>query len=78
MAGIALTRIGQNEAAARELRHSLIAARARGTAYDVAATIDAMDAINIADGTLLHERDEILRRLKVERLPIPEPAAGAA
>jgi hypothetical protein len=55
----------------RELEHALRTARDRGAEYDIAATIDAMAAIDGADSTLLRERDEILKRLKIERLPAP-------
>jgi class 3 adenylate cyclase/tetratricopeptide (TPR) repeat protein len=71
MGGIALGRLGQTGAAMRELRHSLQTASARSAEYDVAATIDAMDAFGGADPELLRRRDEILTRLKISRLPIP-------
>ena len=69
MAGVALARLGQKEAALRELRHSLSTARERRADYDVAATIDAMDAIAAVDQNMRDERDQIMRRLKIERLP---------
>jgi class 3 adenylate cyclase/tetratricopeptide (TPR) repeat protein len=75
MAGIALARLGETRGAMRELEHSLRAARARGADYDVAATIDAMAAIDGANSTLLRERDEILERLNIIRLPTPALAA---
>ena len=65
MGGIALARLGEKEAAMRELRHSLQTARERSSEYDIAATIDAMAAIGNADDELLRERDEILVRLKI-------------
>ncbi len=71
MGGIALARLGQKNAAMRELRHSLTAARDRGAEYDIAATIDAMGTVAGVDPDLLQERDEILGRLKIERLPTP-------
>ena len=71
MAGIALARLGERKGAMRELEHALRTARDRGAEYDIAATIDAMAAIDGADSTLLRERDEILKRLKIERLPAP-------
>ena len=71
MGGIALARLGQENAAMRELTHSLKAARDRGAEYDIAATIDAMAAIAGVTPDLLKERDEILSRLKIERLPTP-------
>jgi class 3 adenylate cyclase/tetratricopeptide (TPR) repeat protein len=71
MGGIALARLGQTSAALRELRHSLETARARSGEYDIASTIDVMDALGGADPDLLRERDEILARLQIERLPTP-------
>ena len=71
MGGFALARLGEKEAAMRELRHSLQTARERSSEYDIAATIDAMAAIGNADDELLRERDEILERLKISELPTP-------
>jgi class 3 adenylate cyclase/tetratricopeptide (TPR) repeat protein len=71
MGGIALARLGQKEAAMRELRHSLTTARDRNAEYDVAATIDAMAALDRVDPDLLRERDGILGRLKISKLPAP-------
>jgi hypothetical protein len=62
----------------REFRHSLQTARARGSEYDIAATIDAMAAIGGADAELLAERDEILGRLKISQLPAPVLTAPAS
>jgi tetratricopeptide (TPR) repeat protein len=71
VAGLGFARLGQREAAIRELRHSLGTARERGADYDVAATIDVLDAMAKADRTLLAERDAILGRLKIKKLPVP-------
>jgi tetratricopeptide (TPR) repeat protein len=71
MGGIALARLGQKEAAMRELKHSLATARERSSEYDIAATIDAMDAVDGVDAEVLRERDEILGRLKIKELPAP-------
>jgi tetratricopeptide (TPR) repeat protein len=71
VAGIAFARLGQKEAAIRELTHSLGKARERGDHYDIAATIDVLDTMGNADRPLLAERDAILRRLKIEKLPVP-------
>jgi class 3 adenylate cyclase/predicted ATPase len=71
MGGIALARLGQKEAAVRELQHSLATARNRGAEYDIAATIDVIEAVGAVDPALLQERDEILGRLKIRRLPTP-------
>jgi class 3 adenylate cyclase/tetratricopeptide (TPR) repeat protein len=72
MAGVALARLGQKDAAMRELRHSVQAARARGSEYDVCATIDLMDAIGRADPESRRERDAIVERLKIMHLPKPQ------
>jgi tetratricopeptide (TPR) repeat protein len=77
VAGIALARLGQEAAAMRELTHSLNTARERNAAYDTAAVIDAMDALGQADAKMLAERDEILARLKIVRLPSPLPPRPA-
>ena len=71
MGGIALARLGQKEAAMRELTHSLQTARARSSEYDIAATIDVIGAVDVVEPNLLSERDEILDRLKIQRLPAP-------
>jgi class 3 adenylate cyclase/tetratricopeptide (TPR) repeat protein len=78
MGGIALARLGQTEAAIRELSHSLKTARERSAEYDVAATIEAMDAFGGADDDLLRERDEILARLRISRLPTPVQSTAAS
>jgi class 3 adenylate cyclase/tetratricopeptide (TPR) repeat protein len=44
VAGIAFARLGQTDAARRELTDSLVTARERGADYDIAATIDVLDA----------------------------------
>ena len=69
--GIALARAGQKDASLRELGHSLRVARERSAEYEIAATIDALDAIAGADRELLAERDRILERLKIVQLPRP-------
>jgi tetratricopeptide (TPR) repeat protein len=69
--GIALARLGRTDEARRELLAALSSARERGAEYDVAATIDVLDALGGADAGLRAERDEILDRLKVVRLPAP-------
>jgi hypothetical protein len=71
MGGIALARLGEKGGAIRELEHSLRTARERAAEYDIAATIDSMDLVDGADPDLLRERDEILARLKISRLPRP-------
>jgi tetratricopeptide (TPR) repeat protein len=68
---IALARAGQKDASLRELGHSLRVARERGAEYEIAATIDMLDALAGADRELLAERDRILDRLKIVQLPRP-------
>jgi class 3 adenylate cyclase/tetratricopeptide (TPR) repeat protein len=71
VAGIALARLGYTEAARTELIAALTSARARGAEYDVAATIDVLHALDVADADLLRERDDIMGRLKIAYLPTP-------
>ena len=71
IAGIALARLGEKEAAEREFRSSLRVARDRGSEYDIAAAIDALDALSAADADLLADRDKILDQLKVVKLTTP-------
>jgi len=72
VAGIALARLGRTEEARRELIGALESARERAAEYDVAATVDVLNALAGADADQLRERDEILGRLKIARLPAPE------
>jgi class 3 adenylate cyclase/tetratricopeptide (TPR) repeat protein len=67
--GIASARLGRMAAAEAALRAGLVTARGQGSDYDVAATIDILDEIGAAGADLLAERDEILRRLRIVRLP---------
>jgi class 3 adenylate cyclase/tetratricopeptide (TPR) repeat protein len=69
--GVALARLGQPAAARTELLDALASARSNGFEYDIAATIDALDALSGARAELLMERDEILDRLKIVRLAAP-------
>jgi class 3 adenylate cyclase/tetratricopeptide (TPR) repeat protein len=75
-AGIALARLGDTEAACRELAEALSCARSRGADYEIAATIDVLAVLACADPDLLAERDEILDRLKIIRLARPVLAPG--
>ena len=68
---------GQTGAARGVLFDALSSARNRGFEYDIAATIDALCALCGPNPELLHERDEILDRLKIARLVAPAPALGA-
>jgi class 3 adenylate cyclase/tetratricopeptide (TPR) repeat protein len=71
LCGIALARLGSPVEAELELRSALAAARDRAAEYDIAATVDALDALGRAPAGLVRERDEILGRLKVQQLPTP-------
>jgi class 3 adenylate cyclase/tetratricopeptide (TPR) repeat protein len=72
-AGIAQWRLGDTRAARRELDLALDAARAGGEDYEVALALDALSALECLDGEQTAERDAILTRLGVVRLP---PLAG--
>jgi class 3 adenylate cyclase/tetratricopeptide (TPR) repeat protein len=76
--GMALARLGRIRVAIEELEESLAAARQRGAEYDVAAAIDLLGSLGAIDPDLAHERDSILARLRIERLPQPRPAVPAA
>jgi hypothetical protein len=69
--GIALARLGRVDQAEAQLRMSLASALKGGAAYEVAATIDVLDSIGVAGKDMLRDRDEIVKRLKIERLPRP-------
>ncbi len=69
--GMALARLGQVDAAERELMSSLALARERGEEYDIAATVDVLDALGAAQLEDARERDAILARLQIDRLPRP-------
>ncbi len=71
VAGIALARLGRKDAAERELLSALDSARERSAEYDIAATIDLLDALGSAAPGLLGDRDEILGRLRIAHLPAP-------
>lgn len=79
---IALIRLGRTAEAVDELEASLAASGRHDSDYDVAAALDLLDALGV-----LHEgadeRDAILARLRVQRLPRPpldaeSPARGEA
>ena len=56
-------------------RISLATAREARADYEVAATIDVLDSLGVARDDMLRDRDEIVERLKIERLPVPVLAA---
>jgi class 3 adenylate cyclase/tetratricopeptide (TPR) repeat protein len=71
VSGIALARLGRQGDAEGELVSALETARERHSDYDIAATIDVLDALGLAGRLLGREREEILSRLMIERLPTP-------
>ena len=71
VAGIALARLGRKDAAERALMSALDAARERQADYDIAAAIDVLDALGSAALELRRDRDQILGRLRIDRLPAP-------
>jgi class 3 adenylate cyclase/tetratricopeptide (TPR) repeat protein len=66
---IALARLGQLDEAIDELENALSIARERDSVYDVAATLDVLQMLGAASQTALAERDSMLSRLGIERLP---------
>lgn len=86
--GYALMQLGRPEEALRAFSTSLEHARAQQLDYDVAAAIDALEAVGALIGrqrvAAPATRDDLLQRLRVVRLPAPPlqgtpaPAAGAS
>ena len=83
--GYALAQLGAREAAAEALEASAAQARAQDVPFELALTLDALltlptDAVGarLRAGRLRRERDEIVARLNIVRLPIPPatPHAG--
>jgi tetratricopeptide (TPR) repeat protein len=70
--GIALARLGRIEEAMDELDASLDVARQSGALYDIAATLDVQQSLGAEPAQRAGERDSLLRRLGVERLPALE------
>jgi tetratricopeptide (TPR) repeat protein len=70
--GIALTRLGRFDEAKGELDASLGIARQEGALYDVAATLDVLHVLDAGPQQQAAERDSLLERLGVERLPALE------
>jgi class 3 adenylate cyclase/tetratricopeptide (TPR) repeat protein len=71
VSGIALARLGRSDEAERQLRSALATAREDGVDYEVAATIEVLDSLGAAEADMLRDRNEIVERLKIERLPVP-------
>jgi tetratricopeptide (TPR) repeat protein len=80
VSGIALARLGDRDSARRELELATAAGRDRGEDYEVALALDVLAALDPDDIESRRERDEILARLDVVRLPairdIGEGAGG--
>ena len=70
VSGIALARLGRVAEADEQLRISLASARDGEADYEVAATIDVLDRLGLAEEDMLRDRDEIMERLRIERLPV--------
>lgn len=70
--GIALARLGLLDEAMDELDDSLGMARQRGALYQVAATLDVLHALGAESDQVAGERDSLLGRLGIERLPALE------
>jgi len=70
--GIALARLGRPDEAKDELEASLDMARESRALYDVAAALDVLHAVGAEHEQRVGERDSLLVRLGVERLPLLE------
>lgn len=73
--GIALARLGAATEAVSELDASLLTARRAGALYEVAATLDILHALGVGAEQQNGERDSLLERLGIERLPAFELGA---
>jgi hypothetical protein len=69
VSAIAFARMGERDAARRELGLSLAAARVRGEDYEIALALDVLAALAALDHEQRVERDSIVARLGVVRLP---------
>lgn len=74
---VARARLGKLDAAMDDLDSSLAIARERGALYDVAATLDVLQALAVESDNGSIERDAILARLGIKRLPGLEFSAPA-
>ena len=74
--GIALARTGDRNPARREIDLALAAARERGEDFEIALALDALAALDSADAAQQRERDKIVERLGVERLPAIAALSG--
>ncbi len=76
--GVALARRGDCPGAARELQCSLSIAREHRALYEIAATLDVLDGLALLDAKGIAERDAVLGRLRIDRLPELGLQDGAA
>jgi hypothetical protein len=81
--GFAFAQLDDLAAAEDALEASLAEARAQAEEYEVAVTLDALKALSVLTGRpepdeRTEERDAILARLAVERLPAPPLTAARA
>jgi hypothetical protein len=71
--GCALAQLGQADAAAQAFEVSLMEAEERGDDFEIALTLDALEALAHRHGTVDHDRrrrrDAILVRMDIARLP---------
>jgi hypothetical protein len=70
VSGIALARLGRVDEAGEQLRLSLAGARDAGADYETATTIDVLDSLGVAGQDMRRDRDEIIERLQIQRLPV--------
>jgi Flp pilus assembly protein TadD len=70
--GMALARLGSLDEARRDLDAALAIARRSGALYDIAATLEVLRVVGADSEQQADEREELLERLGVERLPAPE------
>jgi class 3 adenylate cyclase/tetratricopeptide (TPR) repeat protein len=80
VAGVALAQLGDAAAAMQALEASVEAARTAELPFEMLMALDALDKLSPSDA-LRRERDELLARLGIERLPGPplaRPRTAAA
>jgi tetratricopeptide (TPR) repeat protein len=70
--GMALARLGRLGEARRDLDAALAIARQSGALYDIAAALDVLRLVGVDSEQQTDEREELLERLGVERLPVLE------
>jgi tetratricopeptide (TPR) repeat protein len=74
---VAYARLGRLDAAIEGLDSSLAIARERGALYDIVAALDVLRALGAESGQGRTERNAIMVRLGIERLPALEFSAHA-